>query len=155
MVCPSDETIFGVPGIKSKYQFKKFLNVGVSNLKKKKYFEALENFNKALCHAEVGSDFSLAFASRAEVYKEIGEIEKSVENLKLAAGARRKDSLTRASQKGFFTLSFPPNDKIPFVADCLEMRNDVDFGRYIVANHQLIPGDIIAIEEPFFKIVDS
>lgn len=148
---------FGVPGKKSKYQAKKLLNIGVSKLRKKKYFEALENFNKALCLAEKDStDASLAYASRAEVYKEIGEIEKSLENKKLAAGARRKDSLTKSEEKGssFFKLSFPANEKIPFVANCLVMKNDINFGRYIITNQKLKPGDIIAIEEPFFKIVN-
>lgn len=149
--------IFGVPGKKSKYQAKKFLNIGICRLRKKKYFEALENFNKALCLSEVGSaDVSLAYASRAEVYSEIREAEKSLENLKLAAGARRKDSLEKSLRdSSFFKLSFPPNEKIPFVANCLELKDDVNFGRYIITNQTLRPGDIIAIEEPFFKIVDK
>lgn len=51
----------------------------------------------------------------------------------------------------FFKLSHPPNPKIPFIAECLELKSEEQFGRYIVTNKRLKPGEIIAIEEPFCK----
>lgn len=156
--------IFGVPGKKSSYHAKKHRNIGNVKLKKQKYFEALENLNKSLCLAESGSqDISLAYASRTRVYKEVKEIEKFMINTQLEMDSGRSQcegrfpESTRGSDEpwSFFKLSYPANPKIPFVADCLELQNDDNFGRYITAKHCLKVGDIIAIEEPFFKIVES
>lgn len=160
---------FGVPGKKSSYHAKKFRNIGNSKLKKQKYFEALENFNKSLCLAEEGSeDASLCYASRSEVFAEVKEIEKCLQNKKLSTASKNQQieiyesTETKSMEESvsnypwsFFKLSFPPNDKIPFIANCLEIQNDENFGRFITTKHCLSPGDIIAIEEPFFKIVHS
>lgn len=160
--------IFGVPGKKSSYHATKHRNIGNAKLKKQKYFEALENLNKSLCFAETGSQEDI-YASRSEVYKEVKEIEKCLINSQLAKGSTRSESneceksfheIKRSKRVdvrepwNFFKLSHPANPKIPFVADCLELKNDESFGRYIVAKHSLKPGDIIAIEEPFFKNIE-
>jgi tetratricopeptide (TPR) repeat protein len=164
------EDFFNVPGKKSTFYSKKYLNAGNSKLKKQQYYEALENFNKSLCMAERGSqDAALAFASRSQCYFEIGENEKCLENIALAvdSGYPKNDLLVREDacrnllkfQKpaedvwSFFKLSHPPNPKVPFVANCLQMMNHESFGRYIITTQTLRTGDIIAIEEPFFKIV--
>jgi hypothetical protein len=50
----------------------------------------------------------------------------------------------------------PPNKKLPnYIADCLELRKSSEFGRYIVTNKNLEVGTIIAIEEPFSKILET
>lgn len=51
----------------------------------------------------------------------------------------------------YFKLSHPPNPKVPFIANCLELKSSNMFGRYVVTNKKLKPGEIIAIEEPFSK----
>ena len=166
------EDFYIIPGKKSTFYAKKYLNAGKSKLKKQKYYEALENFNKSLCMAEKGSqDSAEAFASRSQVYFEIGEFEKCLENIKLSvdSGYAKSELLHRESTCrnlldnqqlpenvwNFFKLSHPPNPKVPFVANCLQMMNHEVFGRYIITTQQLKTGDIIAIEEPFFKIVDA
>lgn len=53
--------------------------------------------------------------------------------------------------KNFFELSRTPHPKVPFIADCLELKSDAKFGRYVVTSEMLQPGEIIAIEEPFSK----
>jgi hypothetical protein len=52
--------------------------------------------------------------------------------------------------RNFFKLSYQANPKIPFIVDCLEMREDEKYGRGIYATCDLNAGDVIAIEEPFF-----
>lgn len=49
----------------------------------------------------------------------------------------------------FLKLSHEENPQLPFVAKCLELRSDENFGRYIVTNKNLSAGEIILIEEPF------
>lgn len=147
---------FNVPAKKSSYHAKKYRNIGNAKLKKQKYFEALENFNKSLCLAEAGSeDASLCYAGRSKVYAEVNEGGKCVENVANEKNCNEFLCEKRDDPWNFFQLSYPPNDKIPFVANCLELKNDENFGRYITSKHYLKPGDIIAIEEPFFRIVET
>lgn len=51
----------------------------------------------------------------------------------------------------FFKLSYPPNPKIPFIVECLEMRKTKKFGRGIYATRDLKTGDIIAIEDSVIR----
>lgn len=49
-----------------------------------------------------------------------------------------------------FGPKIPRNKKAHcYIADCLELKNDRKFGRYIVTNKDLEVGTIIAIDEPF------
>lgn len=153
--------VFLVPGKKSIYHAKKFLNIGKLKLKNGNYFRALENFNKCLCYSDVGSDeFSLALDYRSHVFREISQVKKNLE-VKLSARAKvseeNSDYFSRKNDDpwNFFKLSYPPNKSVPFIVNCLELRNDESFGRYITTSRDLRPGDILAIEEPFFKIVDK
>lgn len=163
---------FVAPAKKSTFYAKKFLNAGNAKLKKQKYYEALENFNKSLCMAEKGSkDSSLAYASRSQVYFDLMEYEKCLENLRHAVESGYPETEFFGREKfcskmlenhkcdedlwSFFKLSYPSNPKVPFVANCLKMMNHECFGRYIITTQPLKAGDIIAIEEPFFKIVEN
>jgi SET and MYND domain-containing protein 4 len=166
--------LFAVPAKKSTFYAKKYLNAGNSKLKKQKYYEALENFNKSLCMAEKNSqDSAFAYAGRSQVYFEIEEYEKCLENIKHAidGGYSKSELLQRSrmcnrfieSQKSgssddvwsFFKLTYPANPKVPFVSNCLKMMNHEIFGRYIITTQSLKAGDIIAIEEPFFKFAEN
>lgn len=51
-------------------------------------------------------------------------------------------------------LSHPANPKVPFIADCLEMRYTNNFGRGIYTTRDLVIGDVIAIEKPIFTRID-
>jgi len=54
-----------------------------------------------------------------------------------------------------FKLSYPANEKIPWLVDCVEMRVTEKFGRGIYAKHDLKAGDIICIEEPAVNYADG
>lgn len=60
------------------------------------------------------------------------------------------DSIKPLGEK-FLKLSHEANKKLPFIANCLELKSDNKFGRYIVTNKDLKSGDIIGIEKPFSK----
>lgn len=49
----------------------------------------------------------------------------------------------------FFKLSHEPNEKIPFLAACLQIREDEKYGRHIITEKELKVGDIIALEPHF------
>ena len=141
-----------------------------------KFREALEFYNKSLCHAMPGSEeFSLAFANRSAVYLEVGEFELCLENIQLAIDCggypeekvqslmeRREKCLDllevdeRDAQRdpwNFFKLSEKANKKIPFVIDSIEMRESKQFGRHLITNRALKTGEVICIEKPFYKLI--
>jgi hypothetical protein len=131
-----DDFMF-IPGKKSIYNAKKFLNAGNLKFSKEKYFEALENFNRCLMNSEENSKESkIALQQRLNIYKSINLSEKSEEN-----------------PWDFFKLSYSSHEKLPFVIEHLRVKNDENFGRFVYTTNNLQPGDVIAIEEPFFKFL--
>lgn len=54
----------------------------------------------------------------------------------------------------FFKLSHKPNKNIPFIADCLALTTTQRLGRRIITKESLSVGDIVAIEEPLFHIIN-
>lgn len=140
------------------------------------FYDALVKYNKSLCHASVGSEaLGLAYANRSAVYFEMKMFQKCLSNIELAKcsgypeskfyilksrEAKCKDEVknevsTLDVAEEFLKLSHDHNAKLPFVAECLELRRSKSCGRFIVTNKDLKVGDIVAIEEPHFKILKS
>lgn len=140
------------------------------------FFDALLKYNESLCFAETGSEnLGFAYANRSAVFFEMKLYENCLSNIELAKlhnypensfeilnkrEARCKELMKNEIQKSsspwsFFKLSHPPNKKIPFIADCLEVKINEKFGRHVITNKNLKVGDIIAIEKPFCEILLS
>lgn len=169
------KTIFNV-SLLPKITFKKSKSLatvirdeGNNFLAEKKYRQALSSFNKSLCHAKHGSpDVSQGFADRSTVYFETSRFRECIENIELARVhgyddgkmLNERERLCREMMDKTppsiedFKLSYPSHPTIPFIANCLELRENEEFGRHIIANTCLMPGDVIAIEEPFLKSIN-
>lgn len=127
-----------------------------------------------MCWAEPGTKtLGLIYANRAEVYFKLKLCDKCLNNVQLAreecCPPGKVELLDELQEKcleligealvdscspwEFFKLSYPANEKLPHIVDCLEVKCDNKYGRYIVTNKPLNVGDIIAMEKPFFKIV--
>ena len=141
------------------------------------FFESLAKYNESLCSALEGSEgVGLAYANRSAVYFEMKLYEKCLKNIEMAKlnGYPEKNFhiLDKRSQKchellkseqqqvmenpfDFVKLTYKENPRLPFVVNCLELRQSDVFGRYIVTTQDLNVGDILAIEEPHFKIIKS
>lgn len=140
------------------------------------FFEALVNYNKSLCSAENGSEaMGMAYANRSAVYFELKLYDKSLANIDRARTSgypnrklRTLDARTRKCLEkittgcegdavnnpyDFIKLSYEFNPKISNVANCLELKTNEKFGRHIVTNQELKVGDIVAMEQPYFKII--
>lgn len=50
-----------------------------------------------------------------------------------------------------FKLSYPPNPKIPFLINDLELRNTEKYGRGVFTKRDLKAGDVIAVENLCFQ----
>lgn len=141
----------------------------------KKYSEALKKYNESLRFAVTKSQtLSEAYAGRSRVYYEAKQYEKCLDNIQSAIDANvcdekfqslktfqnkcRIESLASKNDDkdtcDFFTLTQPVHKKIPFIAECLEVRENDVYGRYIMTTKNLIPGDIVVVEEPFYKVLD-
>lgn len=142
------------------------------------FFDALVKYNESLCHAINGSEaVGLAFANRSAVYFEMKLFEKCMKNIVLAKENHYPEKnfeildkrLAKCAEHikagvdvrvdddpfDFIRLSHDANPKLPFVANCLELKRSEKFGRYIITKVDLKVGDIVAIEKPHFKIIKS
>lgn len=135
------------------------------------FLKALKFYNKAICFAPNDSEnLCIAYANRAAVYFNLYMFKECLENIDLvhkinkypadlwenlrsqecicktviAAGDPNSDDVWIEPK-----LSFPPHEKVPFVANCLDVRKSKHFGNHIVANRDLRVGEIIGILDPF------
>lgn len=135
---------------------------------KKNFKYALDHYNSSLSYALPGSsDIPLVYGNRSAVYCEMGKYALAIENIKLAREngfpadkmAKLNDREEKCKQwmkilgdndnfeaDSFFELAHPPNEKIPFIAGCLQLRENDKYGRHIITTKALKAGDIIAIE---------
>lgn len=144
----------------------------------KKFYDATLKYNESLCFAEPESEnMGLAYANRAAVYYEMKLYDKCLRDIELAKQShypeKNFETLKKREEKcleqmkqhqdetqssdtwNYFKLSYPANKKLPFVAECLELKVDKKYGRHIVTNRSLKVGDIVAIDDPTFKVIKA
>lgn len=142
------------------------------SLKNQDYVKALELYNRSICFAEPKSEhLAIGYANRSAIYFEWGMYKDSLVNIELSRKvpgypAKLNDKLDRREKAALEKinngeyhdeeedieipkLSYPPHKKIPFIAECMELIENEQFGRYIVTNRDLKVGDLVAIDEPF------
>ncbi|XP_017069459.1 SET and MYND domain-containing protein 4 [Drosophila eugracilis] len=138
------------------------------SLKNRKYFQALELYNKSICYAEPNSEhLSIGYANRSAVLFEWKRYRECLANIELARKANyparlshKLDKRERDCQQLLdqqppdvvpyeFKLSFDSHPQVPYIADCLELRESADEGRFVVTNRDLVVGDLVAVEQPF------
>lgn len=157
---------------------KEFLLEAANFYSKSNHYKAIEACNAGLCYAEPKScNIAKIFAKRSEIYFDLGRYQTCVNNIKLARQSLERlpakhpelDDLERKCQakisklpeeddKGvwdFFKLTHQPNQKIPFISSHLKPFESWKFGRCVITAKNLYPGDIIAIEEPFFRMLNK
>lgn len=143
--------------------------------KEKNYLLALEAYNESLCLAPIESEsLAIAYANRSAIYLNAGFYGFCFENIALALAnnyperlrpkllQRRDDCLNfmnnerDAIESAVYydkvpELTYPSNPKRPFAIEGLEYASSNQFGRFVVAKHDLKPGDVIVVEKPFNK----
>src|SRR4051812_10061820 len=130
--------------------------VGSEHQESENIFEALVTSNKILCQAELDVEkSSIVFQARSEIYYKIGQFEKCLRNISLAkengCSDDQRKSLDELESKcneqtevndllSFIKLSHPPNKKIPFLIESLQLRENKEFGRFIISCEDLQAG---------------
>jgi len=138
---------------------------GNSHYSQKEWLKALIAYNKSITCANSKNVICLGYANRSAVFLEIQRYEDCLKNIEWARENKypNKLKLTEREKKckelmekavkhedpnDFFKLSYPANEKIPWIADCLKMRTTEKYGRGIYATKDLKAGDIVCVEEP-------
>jgi SET and MYND domain-containing protein 4 len=160
---------------------KEFCLLGNDKFVERNYFEALLYLNKSLCFAQSPETSAMTFAVRATVYLKLKFYDRCLTNIRLSRNAFKiehkhfttyldiaekqcRDELpaqTKASDSytalvsDFLKLSYPANPKLPFAAECLELKENKKFGRHIVTNRNLKAGDIIAITPNIYNFINK
>lgn len=134
------------------------------------YFRALELFNLSLCSSEPDTGHvAVGYANRSAVLFQMRCFQQCLDNVDMARKANLPEQLMQKlnerdkisyllqdaqkenERKSLrdVKLSYKPHPKVPYIAECLEMKTSEKLGRYIYTKKSLMPGDLIAIEEPF------
>lgn len=141
----------------------------------KQYIKAVQCYNESIALAEDNSEtLAIAYANRSAVCFELKEYNECLININLAQkngypshlmhklAKREADCMKNLNDNKQLPdicsqrevkLSYKPNPKIPHISDCLEMREDELFGRYIVTNRNLSAGDMVIVEKPFSRLL--
>lgn len=139
-----------------------------------KFEDSLAIYNQCLRFADRFSELlTCAYTGRAMIFKVLNRPQKCLENIKLAIDAadsqekanelkyfrdKCKESFTEISSDDdvgdFFKVSATPHPNIPFIDDSLEVQENKTFVRFIAAKRDLRLGEIVAVEEPFYKVLD-
>lgn len=155
-----------------------FRELGNKFYVKREFIEAAEMYNKSLCFAESPELLAAAYANRSAVCYELNLYSTCLENIELAKlnsfppekiqklntraekarqmvkeGAAPDKSFLEPSGEEFLELTHPSHPKLPYIADCLDVKFNEEFGRHVITNKQLLPGDIICVESPFASTV--
>lgn len=139
--------------------------------KKRDFFKALVKYNQSICFAEINSEnLGMGYANRSAVYFEMKLYNNCVKNIKLAKDnyypQKNMEILTSRHEKcvelmkneqknkneNIFKLSLPVNKNLPFLANCLKLKEDEKFGRYIITSKDLAIGDVIAKDSAFCSV---
>lgn len=133
---------------------------------------ALIDYNKSIAYAKSKEVIALGYANRSAVYFEYKRYKDCLKNIewafennypqeKVANLLDRKarcEKLVESESLGdpwsFFNLSYPANEKIPWIVDCIALRNGRS-GHEIYATRDLKAGDVICVEEPIVPLMKA
>lgn len=142
-------------------------------------FEALLHYNQSLCFADE-DQAALCYGNRSAVYFRLKLYRDCLNNISFARKNYPKEKMNKLEQREekcliqyleeldsdqsdvdgihnneIFKLSYPANPKLPFFANCIELKEDSTIGPHIVTNRDLQAGDIIAIVPRFIKSIQK
>lgn len=138
--------------------------LGNSHYIQREFGEAIFFYNKSLCYAEAESELlGLAFGNRSAYFFQLKKYDKCLVDIQLAIQhgypqekmtkleARRNDcekliNEGKLAEKFMPKLCSEPNENIPTLSNAVNIVEDAEHGRRVVAVKDLKVGDIIMIE---------
>lgn len=135
---------------------------------KKDYEGAWNKYNESVCFAENNSEvLSLAYSNRSQCFLKIKMYDRCLVDIELSKKANCSEQLLRKLEKRKCEclnlikssvqqiVSEPSADKLPYIADSLQIQEDEVFGRLVRAKRDIEIGEVLLIEKDFVRIVDS
>lgn len=146
---------------KSDIASEQFQRLGAREFRKRKWNEAIELYNRALCMAENGSfNLQLSYEGRSNCLAKRDMTEVASIDMDFVASRPAKRRSERIQNRKLSSTTrtmrtFVPNRKFPSLASALEVRQNSKFGRHIVSNRDIGVGNTIAIERQFASVICS
>jgi hypothetical protein len=154
-------------------------NQGNQKFAEKLFQDAILNYNQALCFAETETCQSSLYGKRSEAYLKLKRYKESLQNIewarkyenkadeleklnkreklckKLMESDENKENVNEKMLSDFLKLSYESNEFIPFIIDGIEIKKTKNCARAkgLFATRDLNAGDIIAIEDPYLKML--
>lgn len=133
---------------------------------------AIEKYTKSLCFAEFGTEaMGFAYANRANCYLKTGKYTECLADIDLAIKSnypqrllsklteRKANCLQQQAQRTFrkfkLELDYTSNVNIPCMANVLEIQQNAEFGRHVVAKCDIPVGKIVLVEPSFVEITTT
>lgn len=134
------------------------------------YAQAMNMYNQSLCFAEIGSEnISLAYANRSACFFHMQMYKEALIDIEMAKNANLSDRLMskldeRKKQcaelmiligkppKNAITLSYEANPYFSCMANVLDIKQNEEFGRHLVAKCDIPAGNTVLIEEDFVSM---
>lgn len=135
------------------------------NLDSSFWNSVMDKYNCGLRFAEGGSkNVSIAYAKRSECFLHLDMFTKCLNDIDLAKKSncpknllpileKRRTECSEKMQTSYELklltpkLSFEANKDFPSFADCLEIRNNDEFGYHVIANRDIDVGKTVVVEE--------
>lgn len=149
----------------------KMRDQGKAHFSEEKYLEAMKSFNASLVLAAIGTNkVALAYANRSSCFFNLKMLDECLVDIELAkqAGypmelmhkldARISKCMKLKSDEHYqaevlipdvLKLDFNEHPEFAGVADCLEIRQNDEFGRHVITTRDLEIGQTILVEHPF------
>ncbi|XP_031638613.1 SET and MYND domain-containing protein 4-like [Contarinia nasturtii] len=134
-----------------------------------KWIDAMELYNQSLCYAENGSELmGLAYANRSSCFFNMKMYRKCLVDLELAMENNYpSDKMTKLEKRKITALSmmdndedkggmyepnldFMSNEKYPCFANVLNIENNEQYGRHIVATEDIEVGKTVMVDQNYF-----
>ncbi|XP_041764230.1 uncharacterized protein LOC121589391 [Anopheles merus] len=146
----------------------------------KRYMDVVKLYNRSIAYSTNGSQQrAQAYWERSKVCVKLNRYADCLQNIRLARATdvpgllRRKldqseqcargmllsvsdDATPGSSRHGVapLKLSFPAYENAPRVANCLVMRRNLRYGRYLETNRALKVGDVVLIDSPYASVLE-
>lgn len=139
--------------------------------KRQNWLLAIKFFNRSLCYAERGTiHIGMAYAYRSKMFSKLKMYDKELIDIELAENSignakwlpnelkkNKKICLKRCGQSkkiGQHKLNFSGSAKFPEMSKVINIQQNQEFGRYLVAKEDICIGKTILIED-FFTFVPT
>lgn len=162
-----DVTNHNLPFHKNNVRSIELRNLGNEQFYLENVPKAMDYYNRSLCFAEIDSEnVALAYANRSAGFFHMQKYREAIVDIELAENAfipehmwpeleerkqKCRDLIVAGKQRSENVpkLGYDIDENFPCMAECLDLQNSKEFGRYFLAKRDIPVGKIVLSEESF------